>query len=1004
MDTESRYNEFLQEIGQFVPADRIYTDELRRLAWGTDAGFYRLIPRIVVRSAHETEVSRLLQAAHRLGLPVTFRAAGTSLSGQSISDSILVIAGKNWESYTLSEDHTVISLQPGIIGERVNEILRPYGRKFAPDPASVKSAMVGGIVMNNASGMNCGTHANSDRMLLSVRIVLPDGTLLDTGNEKSRAEFLQKKPGFIGEILSLRDRIRENTALAERIRHKYSIKNVTGLNLLPFLLYDDPFDIITHLMVGSEGTLAFLSEVTMRTEHDYPYKASAMLYFTDLREACRAVQAMKQLKDNQGEWIVKGAELLDSKSLASVGDPVAVDFIKSASDHKPGSDGKAASDSKSASTEETKIVNRKSVNRKSPGLTAVLTETKADSREQLRSHIGAIRELLGNFDTYTPVTFTDKEEEYSAYWAIRSGIFPSVGGTRPSGTTCLIEDVAFPVEHLPEATAELQQLLARHGYDDACIYGHALEGNYHFILNQSFGTEAEVKRYEQLMEEVKTLVVDTYDGSLKAEHGTGRNMAPYVKYEWGAEAFEAMKAVKTLFDPQNLLNSGVIFNNDPTCHISHFKPLPLTNAKVDRCIECGFCEVNCLSCGFTLSSRQRIVVQREISRLRQEGSDPERLALLEKQYSYPGNQTCAGDGLCSTSCPMNINTGDLTHDLRQVQFPAGSTGYKVGDWTARHLSGVKSMLRPVLTLANTAHTVLGTSLMRGITRGLHKGLGLPQWTPYLPKAYHIPGKIRKQTVPGETPLKVVYFPSCINQTMGLARKSPEELPLVNKMISLLHKAGYEVIFPPQMDSLCCGTIWESKGMTDIADRKAAELEEALYQASGQGRYPVLCDQSPCLHRMRHTIGKMKLYEPAEFIYTFLRDKLEFIPIQHPVALHITYSMKKMGLAGTIQSLASLCSPRVIIPEEVGCCGFAGDKGFTHPELNRYALRKLKPQIEHHGIRTGYSNSRTCEIGLSEHTGIPYVSIVYLVDKCTRRKETTPETTKEHTLSLNTQQI
>ncbi|WP_347081233.1 FAD-linked oxidase C-terminal domain-containing protein, partial [Bacteroides uniformis] len=307
---------------------------------------------------------------------------------------------------------------------------------------------------------------------------------------------------------------------------------------------------------------------------------------------------------------------------------------------------------------------------------------------------------------YIPVRFTDRPEEYSKYWAIRSGIFPSVGGTRQPGTTCLIEDIAFHIEDLPEATAELQQLIARHGYNDACIYGHALEGNYHFIINQSFSTQAEVKRYEDLMNDIKTLVVDKYDGSLKAEHGTGRNMAPFVRHEWGDDAYKAMKAVKELFDPQGLLNPGVIFNDDPQCHIKNFKPLPLlvmsdkrqaTSLVADKCIECGFCEVNCLSCGFTLSSRQRIVLQREISRLKQSGEDPTRLALLEKQYRYPGNQTCAGDGLCSMSCPMGINTGDLTHIIRQEALPKGSLGYKAGDFVANHFAGVKSALRPVLS-------------------------------------------------------------------------------------------------------------------------------------------------------------------------------------------------------------------------------------------------------------------------------------------------------------------
>ena len=486
------------------------------------------------------------------------------------------------------------------------------------------------------------------------------------------------------------------------------------------------------------------------------------------------------------------------------------------------------------------------------------------------------------------------------------------------------------------------------------------------------------------MDDVKTLVVDKYDGSLKAEHGTGRNMAPFVRYEWGDDAFAVMKAVKELFDPDGLLNPGVIFNDDPECHVKHFKPLPLTNPLVDRCIECGFCEVNCLTCGFALSSRQRIIIQREIARLKATGEDNERLKALVKGYKYWGNETCAGDGLCSTSCPMHINMGELTHVIRQQEMPEGSMGYTIGNFAANHFAGMKSALRPVLTLADTAHTVLGTKAMSALTGGMHSLLNIPLWTPAMPKAFHV-DKHLEERQPKEKN-KVVYFPSCINQTMGLPHKSPEEMALVNKMVSLLNKAGYEIVFPKNMDKLCCGTIWESKGMMDIADRKSKELEEALWAASEEGKWPVLCDQSPCLHRMRETIKKMHLYEPAEFIYTFLRDRLAFTPINEPVAIHITCSMRRMGLGDTIVALAKLCSTDVFVPEEVGCCGFAGDRGFTHPEVNKYALRKLRPQLEKKGIRMGYSNSRTCEIGLTTNSGIPYESIVYLVDQCTTSKD------------------
>lgn len=927
------YKAYLHEISGFIPDERIYTDDLRLLTWGTDAGFYRLIPQIVVRSMNEDEVSRLLALADKHNLPVTFRAAGTSLSGQSISDSILIVAGKHWEKYSISEDLETITLQPGIIGERVNQILKPFGRKFAPDPASVKSAMVGGIVMNNASGMNCGTHANSDKMLLTARIVFADGTILDTSSEQSKENFRKSKPGFIEKIEQLRDYVQADEPFLSRILHKYSIKNVTGLNILPLAIYRDPFDIITHLLVGSEGTLAFLSEFTMKTGKDYPFKASAMLYFNDIKEACRAVVAMKK-------GPVMGAELLDKKSLESVNDPTG------------------------------------------RGLTAVLTETMADTKEELYSQIKQIEDILSAFKTAVPVKFTDKEEEYAPYWAIRSGIFPSVGGTRKPGTTTLIEDVAFHIEDLPEATADLQQLLEKHGYPDACIYGHALEGNYHFIINQSFDTREQVAQYESLMNEIKTLVVDKYDGSLKAEHGTGRNMAPFVQYEWGEKAFALMKEIKSLFDPKNLLNPGVIFNDDPHCHIRHFKPMPLTNEHVDKCIECGFCEVNCLTAGFTLSSRQRIVAQREITRIKNIPEQQERLKRLKKQYAYAGNDTCAGDGLCATSCPMNINTGHLTHDLRAKLLPQDSIGYQLGMWTANHFAGVKAMLRPVLTLADTAHSIIGTRNMTALAKGLRSvsGNSIPLWTSAMPKAY-----TPKATGSLKSELKVVYFPSCLNQTMGTAHSSPDHTPLVDKTVALLEKAGYEVIFPSNMNKLCCGTIWESKGMPEIADRKAAELEEALYIATENGRYPVLCDQSPCLYRMRNTMKRIKLYEPAEFILTFLCDKLEFTPIKQPVAIHITCSMKKMKLEKQLIALAGLCSEKVLVPEEVGCCGFAGDKGFTHPEVNAYALRKLRPQLEKAGIEVGYSNSRTCEIGLTTNSDIPYLSIVYLVDQCTKQK-------------------
>lgn len=936
---EKRYSDFLQALNGRIEDDRIYTDALRTFAWGTDASFYRQIPKIVIQSKNEEEISLILRVASEFGIAVTFRAAGTALSGQSVTDSVLVVAGKNWEGIRIHQDADAVSLQPGLIAAQVNTKIASYGRKLGPDPASIASAMIGGIVMNNASGMSCGVHSNSDRTMLSARLVLADGTILDTGDPDSRESFRASHSDFLEAVSSLREEILADEELTERIRYKYSIKNVTGLNLLPFVTYDDPFDIIAHSLAGSEGTLAFMSEVTLRTIPVSPLQASAMVYFRDIKEAARAVVAMRPL-------CINAAEMLDSRSLAAVHDPTG------------------------------------------EKLTALLIQVTASSEDELECRISAVRDALAAFETVTGVNITSNKETCAKYWAIRSGIFPMVGGMRKQGTTCLIEDIAFHIEDLPDAVADLSELLDRHGYDDSCIYGHALDGNFHFIINQAFDSDAEVARYEALIKDTARMVVEKYDGSLKAEHGTGRNMAPFVKYEWGEKAYGVMKRIKGIFDPKGILNPGVIFNDDPECFIRDFKALPVlhpgagapegTDAlfdKINKCIECGFCESNCVSCGFTLSSRTRIAAMREITRLRAEGKDPERLKILEKQYRYSGIDTCVADGLCSTSCPMGINVADLTHELRRQKLG----NFERSGWAvaATHYGSVKTALRGILAMAQAGRSIIGDKAMSEICSGLHRSIGIPLWTPAFPGPYGCRPEVSMES--GTKP-KVVYFPSCLNQTMGASRNGHYNRPLVEETTALLEKAGYEVIFPSNIKNLCCGMIWESKGMPDIADRKTEELEKALRAASGNGKYPILCDQSPCLHRMRNKIKGLKLYEPAEFIWTFLRQRLHFHKLPTAVAIHVTCTTRQMGLADTLVKVAGLCADKVVVPEGVGCCGFAGDKGMTNPELNAYALRKLKEQVK--DIEVGYSNSRTCEIGLQHNSGIPYCSIIYLVNACT----------------------
>ena len=939
------YDELARRLAQHLPQARLVSDPLRLLTWGSDASFYRLTPQLMVVVEDEAEVRLVLQHCAALGAPVTFRAAGTSLSGQAITDSVLVLLGDGWRGISVSADASRISLQPGVIGAAANRRLAPLGRKIGPDPASIDAAMIGGIAANNASGMCCGTAQNSYQTLAGMRIVLADGTVVDTQDAASRADFARQRPDLAQGLAALAQRTRDDAPLADRIRHKFRMKNTTGYGLNALLDYSDPVDILSHLMIGSEGTLGFISEITYYTVEEHAHKASALILFDHLEAACSAVTLLKHTP-------VVAVELLDRASMRAVQD-------------KPGMPAALRNLPADAA--------------------ALLVETRAATAVALSVKIDAIADALEGTPLATPLRFTTDAAEAAALWNVRKGIFPAIGAMRATGTTVIIEDVAFPVERLAEATQDLQRLFVAHGYPDAIVYGHALEGNLHFVFTQDFGAAAEVQRYSRFMDAVCALVVHKYDGSLKAEHGTGRNMAPFVEMEWGTPAFRTMQEIKALLDPQGLLNPGVILNADAQIHLKNLKPLPAADPLVDKCIECGFCEPQCPSRGLTLSPRQRIVGWREISRLDALGTEPERSTELKKLYDYQGLETCAGCGLCATACPVGIETGLLVKALRGQR--AGALARSVADVAARHYGPLTTGVRWGLGAADFAHGMLGTTVMKGALDGLRKASGgrLPKWSPALARPVHF--------VPRPQPMqraeRVVYFPSCASRNMGPQRghEGVEALPTVVER--LLQRAGFDVLYPPALAGQCCGQPFESKGLTDAANAKSAELEGALAQASEGGRWPIVFDTSPCAYRMkRYLAGRLPVFDSVEFAHDTLLPRLTITPQAQAVAVHPVCSVRKMGTMNKFEAIARRCSEQVVTVDEVRCCGFAGERGFMRPELNEHALRHLKAALPE-GCHTGYSTSRTCEIGLSEMAEMPYQSILYLLES---RSSAGPDTT------------
>ena len=934
------YCEFYQALCLEMPNGQIYTDPLSRLAYGTDASFYRYIPEIVVRAHDENQVIIIMQLAMRYQIAITFRAAGTSLSGQASSDSVLVLLGDGFLSKQVLDQGEKIKLQPMVIGSHANQLLSKYARKIGPDPASINTARIGGIVSNNSGGMCCGTVDNSYHTLDSIRLILTDGTILDTACAASVAAFRRSHATLLTNIAALSNRIEKDADLKEKIRRKYRIKNTTGYGINALIDYHDPIDMLTHLMIGSEGTLGFISEVTLNTIPDYLNKASALVFFDDLDVCCQAVIALKQAN------AAVAVELLDARSMRCIAANKSdlPDFI-----YTTFSDDAAC----------------------------LLIETSAENTLVLQKKIQIIDDVLNTFAGVIHSQFSSDTVTCELYWSVRKGILPIVGASRPHGSSLLIEDITFPIMYLAEGVRCLTALFTQYHYNEAMVMGHAFDGNLHFIMTPRMDTPESIARYHQFMQALTQLVAVQFEGSMKGEHGTGRNVAPFVQTEWGDDAYQIMREIKLLFDPLNILNPDVIMTHNPNLHLENLKAFPQADDIVDTCIECGFCEPVCPSNGLSLTPRQRIVVWRRMQELQRSDESPEELAYYQQHYPYQAIDTCATTGMCAIRCPVGINTGLL---IKNIKAQTSQPSYLVSHLASFAQKNMHLMTQGARFVFKTT-SLISKLKIESTTQYRDKYIrSMPVIPKGLPKVVSYCAQIAPLDA-SKTP--IVYFVSCVNRVLADNANSPQSI--AEHTLSLFNKAGFRAIYPEKMSRLCCGQPFESAGHTYIADRATLDLNAALVQASADCQYPIYLDNSPCAYRIlqAQTQGlvdpRLQLYNSVYFLVNYILPKLVVSQKLDQLMVHIPCSATKMKVGSHLITLAQACAKQIILPE-IACCGFAGNKGFSVPELNQNSLRNLKSEIPE-GCMHGVSMSTTCQIGLTTHSGLSYCSIEALLNAC-----------------------
>ena len=935
------------------PPEALKFDEIYRAVYGRDGSYFEYHPQAVVRVGSVADVQSVLRIGAALGVPVTLRAGGSSLSGQTVGTGIIADQRFAFRRSELRAGGSTVWFEPGLTVLALNAALKPAGKKVGPDPASSQVAMMGGVLANNASGMQAGTKSNAYRTLVAIDFVLPNGNRYDTSLAADRGRFARVDAAIHDGLAELRDEVRANGALSARIRRKYEIKNVSGYAVNAFLDYDEPIDILAHLLIGSEGTLAYIAAAELSTVPIAPHESSSLLFFHSVADAAAAVPALV-------ESGAAAIELMDIASLRSViGRPGVPAIVATLPD----------------------------------GAAALLVDYHAETLAALAAAQARATQTVAALPLLAQLPFSTSVRERALLWTVRSGIFASVGGAREPGTTVILEDVAVPVASLERLIFGLQALFAKHGYAGA-IFGHASVGNIHFLITDDMGDAARVARFGLFMDDVVELVL-RYDGSLKAEHGTGRAMAPFIEREWGTAAYSVMKRLKALIDPSNLMNPGVLINADPGVHLAHIKGMPLLGDPVaDRCIECGFCEWVCPTRYSTLTPRGRIQAHR-VRRSLEKAGEHQRAQTIAKQYVYEGRETCVADGMCQTVCPVGINTGHIT-DFDRAQAAAQPAARAMAT-AAKHFAVLEDAARLLLNGGTALSKIAGNATMPWMTAALAKVLpAFPQWSRNMGPAPLLPNTRAAGA-------EVVYFPACVTRMMGSSTLGKDNV--MQTVLRVAQRAGIRMYLPKDSFGLCCSQMFAHMGFTDAQKLMANRVVESMFGWSDGGRLPIMCDITSCARSLTHELEtemwgarprllspanqskyeRLRFLDIAEWLHDDALPRLDVTRPKDSIVIHPTCACRQLGLETKIEAIGKACAGASYVPFNAACCGAGGDRGFRYPEGTASALRDEAAELAGRRFDGAYSFAKSCEVVLSDRLALDYESIVYLVEETTSAK-------------------